>query len=217
MARRFAEELGVRHVAPRTDEMSRPGYRANDGDRCYFCKAELLDVLRSLAEREGFAAVATGTNADDAVAGFRPGIRAATERGAITPLLDAGLTKAQVREASRRLGLTTWDKPAAACLSSRVAYGLEITPARLARVDRAEAALRTELAAHGVEVRDLRVRDLGDMARIEVDRDLVDVVAAMPDALAAVRDSGFDDAIVDPVGFRSGAMNELLAEPAQWR
>jgi pyridinium-3,5-biscarboxylic acid mononucleotide sulfurtransferase len=216
-ARRFAEELGVRHVAPRTDEMSRPGYRANDGDRCYFCKAELLDVLRSLAEREGFAAVATGTNADDAVAGFRPGIRAATERGAITPLLDAGLTKAQVREASRRWRLTTWDKPAAACLSSRVAYGLEITPARLARVDRAEAALRTELAAHGVEVRDLRVRDLGDMARIEVDRDLVDVVAALPDALAAVRDSGFDDAIVDPVGFRSGAMNELLAEPAQWR
>jgi uncharacterized protein len=216
-ARRFAEELGVRHVAPGTDEMSQPAYRANDGDRCYFCKAELLDVLGSLAEREGFAAVATGTNADDAVAGFRPGIRAATERGAITPLLDAGLTKAQVREASRRWSLTTWDKPAAACLSSRVAYGLEINPARLARVDRAEAALRSELAAHGVEVSDLRVRDLGDVARIEVDRDLVDVVAAMPDVLAAVRDSGFDDAIVDPVGFRSGAMNELLPEPARWR
>ena len=216
-ARRFAEESGVRHVAPRTAEMARPGYRANDGDRCYFCKAELLDVLRPLAEREGFAVVATGTNADDAADGFRPGIRAAAERGAITPLLDAGLTKAQVREASRRWGLSTWDKPAAACLSSRVAYGLEITPARLARVDRAEAALRRELAGAGIGVRNLRVRDLGDVARIEVDRDLVDAVAVAPAALAAVRDAGFDEVIVDPAGFRSGAMNELLPEPARWR
>jgi uncharacterized protein len=216
-ARRFAEESGVRHAAPRTAEMARPGYRANGGDRCYFCKAELLDVLRPLAEREGFAVVATGTNADDAAEGFRPGIRAAAERGAITPLVDAGLTKAQVREASRRWGLSTWDKPAAACLSSRVAYGLEITPARLARVDRAEAALRGELAGAGISVRDLRVRDLGDAARIEVDRDLVDAVAAAPAALAAVRDAGFDEVIVDPAGFRSGAMNELLPEPARWR
>jgi uncharacterized protein len=197
--------------------MARPGYRANGGDRCYFCKAELLDVLRPLAEREGFAVVATGANADDAAEGFRPGIRAAAERGAITPLLDAGLTKAEVREASRRWGLSTWDKPAAACLSSRVAYGLEITPARLARVDRAEAALRGELAGAGISVRDLRVRDLGDAARIEVDRDLVDAVAAAPAALAAVRDAGFDEVIVDPAGFRSGAMNELLPEPARWR
>ena len=216
-ARRFAETLGVRHVAPRTDEMSQPDYRANNGDRCYFCKAELLDVLRPIAERDGFAAVATGTNADDAVAGFRPGIRAAAERGAVTPLLDAGLTKAQVREAARRWGLPTWNKPAAACLSSRVAYGLEITPARLARVDRAEAALRTELAAAGVDVRNLRVRDLGDVARIEVDRGLVDSVAAMPGALAAVRAAGFDGVTVDPAGFRSGSMNELLPEPARWR
>jgi pyridinium-3,5-biscarboxylic acid mononucleotide sulfurtransferase len=216
-ARRFAESLGVRHVAPRTDEMSQPDYRANNGDRCYFCKAELLDVLRPIAERERFAAVATGTNADDAVAGFRPGIRAAAERGAMTPLLDAGLTKAQVREASRRWGLSTWNKPAAACLSSRVAFGLEITPARLARVDRAEAALRTKLAAAGIDVRDLRVRDLGDVARIEVDRELVDSVKGTPGALAAVRAAGFDDVAVDPAGFRSGSMNELLQEPARWR
>jgi pyridinium-3,5-biscarboxylic acid mononucleotide sulfurtransferase len=177
----------------------------------------LLDVLGPLAEHDGFAAVATGTNADDATAGFRPGIRAAAERGAVTPLLDAGLTKAQVREASRRWGLPTWDKPAAACLSSRVAYGLEITPARLARVDRAEAALRTELRAAGFEVRDVRVRDLGDVARIEVDRDLVAAVSALPAALAAVRDVGFAAVEVDPMGFRSGAMNELLSEPAHWR
>jgi uncharacterized protein len=216
-ARRSADELGVRHVAPRTDEMARAEYRVNDGDRCYFCKAELLDVLGPLAEHEGLAAVATGTNADDATAGFRPGIRAAAERGAVTPLLDAGLTKAQVREASRRWGLPTWDKPAAACLSSRVAYGLEITPARLARVDRAEAALRMELGAAGLEVRDVRVRDLGDVARIEVDRVLVDAVSALPAALAAVRDVGFAAVEVDPMGFRSGAMNDLLSEPARWR
>jgi pyridinium-3,5-biscarboxylic acid mononucleotide sulfurtransferase len=216
-ARRFAGELGVRHLAPRTDEMSRPGYRVNDGDRCYFCKSELLDVLGPLAEREGSASVATGTNADDAAAGFRPGIRAAAERGAVTPLLDAGLTKAQIREASRRWGLPTWDKPAAACLSSRVAYGLQITTARLARIDRAEAALRTELAAAGLEVRDLRVRDLGDVARIEVDRDQVDAVSRLPAALAAVRDVGFTAVEVDPMGFRSGAMNELLPEPARFR
>ncbi|HET6729813.1 MAG TPA: hypothetical protein VFG96_10360, partial [Jiangellaceae bacterium] len=170
-----------------------------------------------LAESVGFAVVATGTNADDAAAGFRPGVRAAAERGAITPLLDAGLTKAQVREASRRWGLPTWNKPAAACLSSRVAYGLEITPARLARVDRAEGALRTVLAAAGVIVRDLRVRDLGDVARIEVDRALVGPVSALPAALAAVRDVGFAAVEVDPLGFRSGAMNELLPEPTRFR
>ena len=139
--REFAESLGVAVITPETHEMEREGYRANAGDRCFFCKAELLDVLTPLAAERGLAHVATGTNADDAVAGFRPGIRAAAERGAITPLRDAGLTKEQVREASRRWGLPTWDKPAAACLSSRVAYGVEVTPHRLARVERAEAAV----------------------------------------------------------------------------
>ncbi len=129
--------------------MDREGYRANAGDRCFHCKAELLDVLGPLAEEHGLAHVATGTNADDAVAGFRPGIRAAAERGAVTPLLDAGLTKDDVRALSRAWDLPTWDKPAAACLSSRVAYGVAITPARLVRVDRAEAAARAVLAGHG--------------------------------------------------------------------
>ena len=127
--------------------MEREGYRANGGDRCFFCKAELIDVLTPLAQARGIGTVATGTNADDAVAGFRPGIRAADERGAVAPLRDAGLTKAQVREASRRWGLPTWDKPAAACLSCRVAYGVEVTPHRLARVERAEAAVRDLLGA----------------------------------------------------------------------
>jgi uncharacterized protein len=209
--------LGVRHVTPATAEMEREGYRANDGDRCYFCKAELLDVLGPVAREHGLAHVATGTNADDALAGFRPGIRAAHERGAVTPLRDAGLTKAQVRAASRRWGLPTWDKPAAACLSSRVAYGVSITPERLARVGRAEVALRAALSDAGIDVRDLRVRDLGDLARIEVDAASVALVAATPAATAAVRAAGFDAAEVDPRGFRSGSMNELLPDPERHR
>jgi uncharacterized protein len=205
----------VRHLAPRTDELSRPGYRANAGDRCYFCKAELLDVLAPLAAGHGLAAVATGTNADDAVAGFRPGIRAAADRGAVAPLRDAGLTKVQVRAASRRWGLATWDKPAAACLSSRIAYGVPVTTARLARVDRAETGLRTALADAGLPVENLRVRDLGDRARVEVDPAAVGLLAARPHLLTTVE--GFAAVEVDPRGYRSGSMNELLADPARYR
>ena len=217
----FADSLGVRQLTPHTHEMDRDGYRANDGDRCYFCKSELLDVLTPLAAEHGIAAVATGTNADDARAGFRPGIRAASERGAVTPLRDAGLTKAQVREASRRWELPTWDKPAAACLSSRIAYGVEVTPHRLARVERAEAAVRATLADHAVEVENLRVRDLDDRARVELDASVVERLDQTPDArsavLDAVRQAGFEAAEIDPRGFRSGAMNELLPEAERRR
>ena len=194
--------------------MEREGYRANDGDRCAFCKAELLDVLGPLAAEHGYDAVATGTNADDARAGFRPGIAAADDRGAVTPLRDAGLTKDQIRAASREWGLPTWDKPAAACLSSRVAYGIEITPARLARVEHAEAELRRALESAGHTVGNLRVRDLGDDARVEVDRDLI---AAAEQHREVVREAGFERVEVDPLGFRSGSMNELLDEPDQYR
>jgi uncharacterized protein len=211
----FAASLGVAHHTPATDEMARDGYRANAGDRCYFCKAELLDALWPLAASLGIDHVATGTNADDARAGFRPGIRAAAERGALTPLLDAGLTKDEVRRASRAWGLATWDKPAAACLSSRIAYGVSITPQRLARVERAEVALRAACIAAGVHVRDLRVRDLGDQARVEVDADLVGWLSDRPDLLAAV--DGFDDVVVAPRRFRARSINELLAEAARYR
>jgi len=215
-ARAFAASLGARLLTPTTDELSRDGYVANGGDRCFFCKAELLDVLVPLAASLGLAHVATGTNADDALAGFRPGIRAAAERGARTPLLDAGLSKAQVRAASRAWGLVTWDKPAAACLSSRVAFGVPVSRERLVRVELAEAALRASLTAAGHQVRDLRVRDLGGgRARIEVDVWLVGVAAAHVDAVGAVE--GFDEVEVDRRGFRSGSMNELLAEPARYR
>ena len=209
-ARAFAESLGVEVLTPATHEMDRQGYRENSGERCFFCKAELIDVLTPLAAQRGLAVVATGTNADDAVAGFRPGIRAAAERGAVAPLRDAGLTKAQVRAASRRWGLPTWDKPAAACLSSRVAYGIEVTPHRLARVERAEAGVRRVLS--GVGVRDLRVRDLGDRASVELDASLLPLAARLEEAvLAAVAEAGFEEADVDSRGFRSGSMNELLA------
>jgi pyridinium-3,5-biscarboxylic acid mononucleotide sulfurtransferase len=214
-AAEFAAGLGVRHVFVDTHEMERAGYRANAGDRCYFCKAELLDVLAPVARRLGLDRVATGTNADDAIAGFRPGISAAHERGAVTPLRDAALTKAQVRAASRNWGLVTADKPAAACLSSRIAYGIVITPHRLARVEAAEAGLRAALAGAGIEVSDLRVRDLGDVARVEVDVAQAATVAARPDLLASV--AGFSRVEVDPRGFRSGAMNELLPDPARYR
>jgi uncharacterized protein len=203
-AQAFAASLGVRHVTPETDELSRDGYVANGADRCFHCKATLLDTLRPLAERLGLPAVATGTNADDAVAGFRPGISAAAQRGALTPLLDAGLTKAQVREASRRWGLVTADKPALACLASRIAYGIQVTPHGLARVDRAERALR----AHLDDVQDLRVRDLGEgAARVELDPDaLTRWDAAAGDV---VRAQGFAQVTVRE--FRSGSMNDVLA------
>jgi uncharacterized protein len=208
-ARAFAESLGVELLTPETHEMDREGYRANGADRCFFCKAELVEVLSAIAAERGIAAVATGTNADDAVAGFRPGIRAADERGAVAPLRDAGLTKSQVREASHRWGLPTWDKPAAACLSSRVAYGVEVTPHALARVERAEAGVRRELS----NVVNLRVRDLGgDRASVEVDAQLLPLSDDVAErVLAVVREVGFAEAVVDPRGFRSGSMNEALA------
>jgi uncharacterized protein len=211
-AQAYAAALGVRHLTPATAELSRPAYRANDTDRCFHCKAELLDVLTPLAAGLGLAHVATGTNADDAVDPFRPGIRAAAERGAITPLRDAGLTKAEVRRVSLDWGLPTWDKPAAACLASRVAYGLSITPSRLARVERAERDLRQRLTSAGLAVRDLRVRDLGSLARVEIDSALVPALLALPHLVDGV--SGFDRVEVDPIGFRSGSMNELIASPA---
>jgi uncharacterized protein len=214
-ARQFASLLGVRHLTPTTDELAREGYRANAGDRCLFCKAELLDVLDPVARSLGISNVATGTNADDARAGFRPGIRAAAERGALTPLLDAGLTKAQVRLASRQWSLPTWDKPAAACLSSRIAYGVEVTASRLSRVERAETALRLALADAGLQVRDMRVRDLGDRAMVEVDAELVPQLEAAPSLLAVIE--GFDTVELDPRGFRTGAMNELLVDADRWR
>ncbi len=214
-ARELAQRLGVAWHEPRTDEMSREGYRANGGDRCYFCKTELMSVLVPLAHDLGLARVATGTNADDLQAGFRPGIRAAAEVGALTPLATAGMTKVEVRSLSAHWDLPTWDKPAAACLSSRIAYGIQITPARLHRVESTEQAVRDLL---GPAVRDLRVRDLGGgRARVEVDQACL---AGLDEAgVARVRETvqalGHEE--VEVRAFRSGSMNDLLAAPPQLR
>lgn len=216
LAAAFGELTGVRHEFPPTDELSRPGYRANAGDRCAFCKTELVDVLTPLAARLGIADVVTGTNADDLRAGFRPGIAAASARGAWAPLARAGMSKDDVRAAARLWDLPLADKPAAACLASRIAYGVPVSAEGLARVEAAEADLRSALAAAGLPVRDLRVRDMGDdTARVEVDAALVPTVTGRPDLLAAV--GGFSSVEVDPRGFRSGSMNELLPDPVRYR
>ncbi len=214
-ARDFAALVGAPHREVMTHEMLRDGYRQNSTSRCYFCKSELLDVVSALLpELPQGSRVATGTNADDLVARFRPGIRAATERGAVTPLADARLSKQTIRATARDWGLPVWDKPQAACLASRVAYGIQISPKRLARVESAEIAVRASLSESGVRSVNLRVRDLGETARIEVDQEL----AASPGpwreaALSAARSAGFAQAVIDGRGFRSGSMNESVREP----
>lgn len=212
-ARDFCAGLGVAHHTVATRELDRPGYRENGPQRCYFCKSTLLDEAVELAQTKGFAAVTTGTNASDIAAGFRPGIRAAAQRGARTPLADLGFDKEAVRGIARLWALSTWDKPAAACLSSRIAFGVQITPTRLARVERAEAAAR----AHLSQVRDLRVRDLGETVRLEVDPAAVPAAQTDPAVRDAIRDAGFGDAALSVEPFRSGSMNELLPDPARWR
>lgn len=210
-AARLAMDLGVTHLTPRTTELARPGYRANGPDRCYFCKSEVLDTIAALARRHGFPNVATGTNADDARDPHRPGIRAGSERGIHTPLLDAGLTKTDVRELSRHWSLPTWDKPATPCLASRIRYGVTITPHRLARVDRAETAVRALLADTGLSVTDLRVRDLGDATRLEVDAPLVDRVAALPGLREVLDDAGFATLPHRVEPFGSGRLNQEVS------
>nr|WSX72808.1 ATP-dependent sacrificial sulfur transferase LarE [Streptomyces sp. NBC_00899]WSX81124.1 ATP-dependent sacrificial sulfur transferase LarE [Streptomyces sp. NBC_00899] len=213
-AAELAATLRVTHRTPRTRELERAGYRANGPDRCYFCKSEVLDSIGRLAAESGFRHVATGTNADDAADPFRPGIRAGSERGVLTPLLSAGLTKPRVRRLSRHWSLPTWDKPATPCLASRVVYGLRISGPRLARIDQAEAAVRARLGTAGVEVADLRVRDLGGRrARIEVPADALSAAAAVPGLCEVVAAAGFDAGAVEVAAFRSGALNDLLISP----
>jgi len=214
-ARGFCAELGVVHHTVRTQELELAEYRENSPRRCYFCKSTLLDAATRLAAAHRFAAVATGTNSSDVAGGFRPGIRAARERGARTPLADLGFDKATVREIARWWRLSTWDKPAAACLSSRIAYGVPVTSHRLARVERAELAARRMLGSDGV--RDVRVRDLGDAVRLEVDAALVDSARVDTSLHDAIRSAGFDGVPIVVEEFRSGAMNELLPDPARWR
>ncbi|HXZ65271.1 MAG TPA: asparagine synthase-related protein [Streptosporangiaceae bacterium] len=217
VARSVATMLGVRHSEMRTREIDNPGYAANGPDRCYFCKATLIDTVAANVPLGAGNLLVTGTNADDVAAGWRPGIRAAAERGAGTPLADTGMGKEAVRALSRRWQLPTADQPASPCLSSRVAYGIPITPARLARIDAAEQAVRRVLAAAGVTTRDLRVRDLGAGVRVEVDAGTVDAARDLPSVTQAVAAAGFAGAPVQVAAFASGSLNSVLAPELRFR
>ena len=205
--RELAQLIGVRLEVVESNEMERPGFAQNPTNRCYHCKAELLDIARPRADALGLEAVLLGTNLDD-LGDHRPGLAAADERGAQHPMVAAGLTKPDVRAISRALGLPTWDKPQLACLSSRFPYGTEITPDRLRRVDRFEDGLRA------LGFRQLRVRYHGDIARLEIE------TAGMPRALepgvreaivALGRSQGFTFVALDLAGFQSGSLNQLVA------
>lgn len=210
-ARTLARRIGIRHVEIETDELGDPGYRENTPARCYFCKRELFARVADLCRERGLGQILDGTNADD-LADHRPGAAAAEERGVRSPLREAGLGKAEIRELSREVyDLPTWDKPELACLASRIPYGTEVTPDRLRAVAAAEAAVRR------LGFRQLRVRHHGEVARLELDpaeigRTLDPAVRA---ALGrALRDAGFRYAALDLDGYRRGSMNEGGGEKA---
>jgi uncharacterized protein len=205
----FVRARSLRHEFIETHEMDNPAYRANAADRCYFCKDELFSALDAIAKERGFSAVAYGVNADDTL-DFRPGHRAATEHQVLAPLLDAGLAKAEIRELSRRAGLPTWDRPASACLASRLPYGTQVTPERLSLVERGEAALR-ELG-----FRQFRVRLHDEMARIEISPDEMPRAFSLQmsaEIVARFKAAGFKYVALDLQGYRQGSLNEALPGP----
>lgn len=203
----LAEAMGVACLVVDPDELSDPAYAANPADRCYYCKKHLFEMIRRVAAGKGFFCVLDGNNADDA-GDYRPGRRAAQELGVKSPLMEAGLTKAEVRALSAREGLPTAQKPAMACLASRIPYGTPVTAEVLGKVERAEGVLR------GLGFGQCRVRHHGDVARIEVDE------ASLPRLLDAavrgqvtcgVREAGYRYVTLDLQGYRMGSMNEVLA------
>lgn len=205
-ARALGRELGLnsRHHVVESNELAQPGFAENPAHRCALCKTELMDLAAPLAARLGIRVVALGTNTDD-TGDYRPGIRAAADRGARAPMLEAGLGKAEIRELSQKLGLRTWDKPQLACLSSRFPYGTQITPERLRRVDAFEDGLRA------LGFSQLRVRFHDAIARLELDRE--DLQRAVePEVRARIielgKRLGFTYVALDLVGFRSGSLNE---------
>jgi uncharacterized protein len=204
LALRLAREFSLRHEFIRTAEVERPEYRANPVDRCYYCKHELYGALTALASARGFAVVVDGSNADDR-SDYRPGRRAAREFGVRSPLDEAALTKADIRELSRLAGLPTWDEPASACLSSRIPYHSEVTPEKLRMIERAEGVLR----ALGFRV--CRVRHHDRLARLEIGRDEL-ARALEPDVhdriVGELRAIGYQEVTIDPRGYRMGSLNE---------
>lgn len=205
-AETFAREQCLRHEFVETHEFENPLYVVNQADRCYHCKTELFGVLAKVRAARGFEATTYGVNADD-LRDFRPGHRAASEFAVLAPLLEAGLTKAEIRELSRRAGLATWDRPASACLSSRVPYGMPVTVENLSRIEQAEHALRQ------FGFRQIRVRSHGELARIEIAPDELPR-ALQPDMAQSlaecVRETGFTYVTLDLEGYRQGSLNSAL-------
>ena len=200
----LARRIGIRHVLLDTSEMDRPGYVENSPQRCYHCKTELYSLLEEMAERDGVAFVLDGCNMDD-LGDHRPGRVAAAEHRVRSPLIEAGLLKSEIRELSRERGLPTWDKPAMACLSSRIPYGTPVTVEALDQIGAAEAFLR------GLGFRQLRVRHHDDVARIEVEpEELAAVIEHRDRIVTRLKNLGYKYVTLDLAGFRSGSMNESI-------
>ncbi len=203
---RLAGQLGVRCKVVETHELDNPGFQANPHDRCAMCKGELISTVRAVADQEGLEHVLEGSNADD-VGDYRPGMEASAKLGARMPLKELGFTKKEIRALSKEMGLPTWNKPAAACLSSRIPYGDEINVPKLNRIEQAENAIRN------MGIAQLRVRDHGQVARIEVDKDDISRLLE-PDLrarlVAALKQVGYQYVCLDLEGYRTGAMNEVL-------
>ena len=205
-AKELAGKFGFRHRTIETQEVDDPSYAANGARRCYFCKVELYTHLRRIQDQEGYAWIASGTNTDD-LGDFRPGLTAGKERGVRSPMVEAGLDKAAVRELSRLRGLPTWDKPAQACLSSRVPYGTQVTVEELKRIARAEAVLRAQGFRH------VRVRSHDTIARIEVGPDDLARLLEEPvrsQVVQGVRDAGYLYVTLDLMGYQTGSLNAGL-------
>ncbi|MBW2260754.1 MAG: ATP-dependent sacrificial sulfur transferase LarE [Deltaproteobacteria bacterium] len=205
-AAELVSSLGARHRVIETEEISDPSYSSNPPDRCYHCKSELFSKLLDVAREEGLEAVLEGSNTDDQ-GDYRPGLRAVAELGIRSPYIEAGIGKDDIRAIAKALDLPNWDKPAMACLASRIPYGEEITTERLGRVERAEDALRALDLAH------VRVRDHGAVARIEVgEPDFTKLLDPLMRAriIAALKDAGYTYVSLDLEGYRTGAMNETL-------
>ena len=204
----LADRLGARHRIVETDEFADPTFRSNPPDRCYHCKRELFGTLIELARAEGLQHVIEGSNLDDAD-DYRPGSRAIVELGVLSPMTEVGLDKAEIRALSRDKGLPTWSKPAMACLASRVPYGEELSEERMQRIERAEEAL------FDLGYRQLRVRDHGTVARIELEPAAIEDLAR-PDnrdaIVTALKEAGYLYVALDLVGYRTGSMNEDLEE-----
>ena len=201
-ARQVARSLGALHVEKSSRELEDPRYAKNPVNRCYYCKTELYTLAWAEARSRGLDAVVSGTNADE-LADYRPGLAAAGEHEVVQPLAEAGLTKAEIRELSRSLGLATWDKPQQPCLSSRIPYGTEVTAERLAQLARSEMALRA------LGLREFRVRFHGEIARIEVgEAELARLLAVRGEAARALKEAGFRFVSLDLEPFRSGRLNE---------